>query len=319
MTTSRNRKNPPARRSSDRSDPQVRLLALVFATRDDEVKQGGLKGTAAHKVPPTIAKAVAKMLREIGEDAKLGQDLVVTIGPSMQDPAARRQHETFVAHLTEHLAQELPDDPLQGMTVVVQRRAQDIVGAEAAAVRRRSSSREVPAPMDPETRAFPDTTRTVVATRKGTRSTPSSAKGRWVVNPSAPVPEPPRPRMLGDVFVKVMAQALPRLAASRGPTFNQFAFLEQALEGYQIAWAAQKRRPSQELGSDAAREFEAQCGDVYRMLREEAVAAGVPDASFTVDDMHRILKALVQKLGLVMEVSGGHVRLKVQAGRHTGR
>lgn len=313
------------RRIVDRSDPKVRLLALVFATRDDEVKQGALKGDAATRVPPTIAKAVAKMLREIGEDPALGQDLVMTIGPSISNPDERQQHEAFVSQLSERLTQENPEDPLQGMTVVVQRQAQRIVGAEAAAVRKRSSAsaEQVPPslllkPQPPaEEPLFPPTTRRVAPSASaGTRK---SSKGRKAITPVVAKSTVVKPVLLTEVFAKAMAAALLRLSATRGAGFNQLTFLEQAMDGYQAAWAVEKRKSSQGLDVQAAREFEAKCGDIYRVLREELVHLGVSDATFTADDLYRILKSLVQKLGLIIESGGGHVRLKMKTDRRSSR
>lgn len=310
----------------DRNDPKVRLLALVFATRDNEVKQGSLSGKAATTVPATIARAVAKMLREIGEDPALDQDLVMTIGPAMKDAESRRQHEAFVVRLSEQLLHDIPKDPLQGMTVVVERRAKRIVGEEAAAVRRRASSSSETPPAEVPSGAtavasaaviVASTTSALTPSRKLTRSH-SRSKGRKAVSASAATPrepEPSKPTTLSDVFLKAMAGALKRLTVTSGPGFDQITFLEQALEGYQSAWSVEKRKSSQGLDPQAARAFESLCGDTYRVLREEAVRLGVPDASFTIDDMQRILKLIVQKMGLIIESAGGHVRLKVQAGR----
>jgi hypothetical protein len=127
------------------------------------------------------------------------------------------------------------------------------------------------------------------------------------------------PKALPDIFLKAMATALKNLSAIHGPDFNQITFLEQALEGYQTAWAAEKRKSSQGMGEDALREFERRCGDTYRELRAEAVRLGVPDTSFSIDDMYRILKSMVQKLGLIVETMAGHVRLKAPAMRRPQR
>ena len=129
------------------TDPRVRLLALVLATRDDEVRSGTIPSESAHQVPPTIARAIASLLLEIGKDAVLTSDLVASIGAEIGDPAFAKRYSEFVSSLTERLRLDMPIDPLEGQTIAVQRRAKKIVGDEAAAVRRKSSSDLLTSPL----------------------------------------------------------------------------------------------------------------------------------------------------------------------------